>query len=144
MTVDGRDFLATARRLTAGATEADWRSAISRGYYAVFHYFRDWLAAHGVRLGSAAQAHSNLHLGLLNCGIPAVAKLGTRVDDLRQERGWADYELKRVIGQAHAQNIVQECADVIADFQALLATVSAASIAAGVLAFLRSVGRLPP
>jgi len=33
------DFLDTARRLAAGTTQGDWRSAISRAYYACFHYF---------------------------------------------------------------------------------------------------------
>jgi uncharacterized protein (UPF0332 family) len=34
------DFQDTAERLARGATEADWRSAISRTYYAAFHFFR--------------------------------------------------------------------------------------------------------
>jgi len=29
--MNGRDFLALARRLIAGATEAEWRTAVSRG-----------------------------------------------------------------------------------------------------------------
>ena len=49
--------------------------------------------------------------------------------------------LRFVIDQARAQLRVQECAQVITDFQALLAAVPAARIAAGVRAFLRSVGR---
>jgi hypothetical protein len=142
--VDGRDFLGTARRLTTATAESDWRSAISRGYYAVFHFFRDWLAGQGVWLGRAGQAHSNLHIGLLNCGIPAVASLAPRIEVLREERGVADYDLNRVVRQAHAQGIVQECDQVIADFQILLATVPAARTAAGVRSFLQSVGRPPP
>ncbi|MGO9470234.1 MAG: hypothetical protein ACLQVF_39555 [Isosphaeraceae bacterium] len=33
----GLDFLAVARQLAAVGTEAEWRSAISRAYYAAFH-----------------------------------------------------------------------------------------------------------
>jgi hypothetical protein len=32
-----RDFLPLAARLAGGTTEADWRSAVSRAYYAAFH-----------------------------------------------------------------------------------------------------------
>jgi len=35
------EFQDTAGRLAHGATEGDWRSAISRGYYAVFHFFHE-------------------------------------------------------------------------------------------------------
>jgi uncharacterized protein (UPF0332 family) len=41
------DFLDTARRLAAGATEGDWRSAVSRAYYSLFHRIRDVCLAHG-------------------------------------------------------------------------------------------------
>ena len=47
------EFLDTANRLVRGRTEGDWRSAVSRAYYAVFHYFRGFLLAHGVNLGRA-------------------------------------------------------------------------------------------
>ena len=35
--MNGRDFLAVARALAAGTTEAEHRSAVSRAYYAAFH-----------------------------------------------------------------------------------------------------------
>jgi uncharacterized protein (UPF0332 family) len=35
-----RDFLSLATRLATGATEADWRTAVSRAYYAAFHVAR--------------------------------------------------------------------------------------------------------
>ena len=38
--MDARNFLTTADQLAQGATEADWRSAVSRAYYAVFHVAR--------------------------------------------------------------------------------------------------------
>jgi hypothetical protein len=142
--VDGRDFLVTAQQLIAGATEADWRSAISRGYYAVFHYFRDWLESHGVRIGKAAQAHSNLYIGLYNCGVPSVKPIAQKIDQLREERGHADYNLRRTFSQAESQSLVQDCFGVIARFQTLLATVPAATIAAGIRSYLQSIGRLPP
>jgi uncharacterized protein (UPF0332 family) len=38
-----RDFLSLAARLGADTTEADWRTAVSRAYYAAFHAARQLL-----------------------------------------------------------------------------------------------------
>jgi len=38
--MSGRDFLPLAQRLAAGPTEAEWRTAVSRAYYAAFHVAR--------------------------------------------------------------------------------------------------------
>ena len=35
--MNGADFLHLALRLSGGSTEAEWRSAVSRTYYGVFH-----------------------------------------------------------------------------------------------------------
>lgn len=45
--IDGRDFLLVANDLLAGDTEAKWRSAVSRAYYAAFHAARKFLTACG-------------------------------------------------------------------------------------------------
>ena len=39
--MDEREFLKVALSLLAGASEADWRSAVSRAYYAAFHVARN-------------------------------------------------------------------------------------------------------
>jgi uncharacterized protein (UPF0332 family) len=39
----GRDFLALAMQLAGGGSEAEWRSATSRAYYAAFHVARELL-----------------------------------------------------------------------------------------------------
>ena len=54
------EFLDTAERLARGAMEGDWRSAISRGYYSVFHFFREFLLANGLDVGRGGQSHFNL------------------------------------------------------------------------------------
>jgi hypothetical protein len=72
------EFLDTANRLARGATEGDWRSAVSRGYYSVFHFFRDLLLANGVNIGQGGTSHFNLYSGLANCGDASVAKTSAR------------------------------------------------------------------
>ena len=39
-----RDFLTLATRLAGEATEAEWRTGVSRAYYAAFHVARDLFA----------------------------------------------------------------------------------------------------
>jgi uncharacterized protein (UPF0332 family) len=138
-----REFLDTAGRLAQGGSEGDWRSAISRAYYALFHHFRELLLAHGVDVGRGGQSHFNLYAGLFNCGFPSVAAIAQRIDDLRKDRARADYELGRTIDQIAGQDGVREAGAIIADFQALLATAPAAQIAAGTRAYLQRIGHLP-
>ena len=54
------EFLDTAERLAQGTTEGDWRSAVSRVYYSVFHFFCDFFLTQGLDLGTGGQAHSSL------------------------------------------------------------------------------------
>ena len=137
-----REFQETAERLAQGATEGDWRSAVSRGYYAVFHFFRDFLLVHGLDVGAGAQSHFNVYSGLLHCGFAVVATIASRIDALRERRAWCDYDLRQSIRQAFAQRQVQEAASIVADFQLLLATLPAVPIVAGAKQHLQSIGRL--
>jgi hypothetical protein len=89
------EFQHTAERLSLGTTEGDWRSALSRGYYAVFHYFREFLFANGLDIGRGGPSHFNLYAGLLHCGIQPIAAIASRLDRLRELRGYADYDLVR-------------------------------------------------
>lgn len=138
------EFLDTAERLAHGTTEGDWRSAVSRAYYAIFHFFRDFFGTHGLPLGRSGQSHFNLYAGLLNCGVPPVPRFGTRVDDLREQRTDADYDLGQTLTQSFAMKSVGEARKLVSDFQAVLASVSATQIVAGAKMHLQTIGRLRP
>lgn len=45
MSVTAEDFLALAVRLTSATSETEWRSGVSRGYYACFHLARETSAS---------------------------------------------------------------------------------------------------
>jgi uncharacterized protein (UPF0332 family) len=137
------EFQRTAERLVRGSTEGDWRSAVSRSYYAVFHHFYEFFLSHGLDLGTGGQVHNNLYLGLYNCGLPAVRAIGQRVDALRSRRVQVDYNLRTSLSQSRAARDVHEGAAIVTDFQALLATTPAADIVDGVRNYLRSIGRIP-
>jgi len=137
------EFRDTASRLAQGLTEGDWRSAISRSYYAIFHFFRDYLLSNGLDVGQGGQAHFNLYSGLLNCGIAPVGAIASRIDRLRELRVRADYELGIRVSQRSALSAVLEADAVVADFQALLGTASTVSVVDGARRHLQAIGRIP-
>jgi hypothetical protein len=54
-----RDFLSLATRLAAATTEADWRTAVSRAYYAAFHVARRLLTDLNFTVPRADRAHQS-------------------------------------------------------------------------------------
>ncbi|HKI33165.1 MAG TPA: HEPN domain-containing protein [Gemmataceae bacterium] len=94
-----------AVRLAAGATEAEWRSATSRAYYAAFHAARDLFRGLGFVVPRADAAHKYLAFRLQNSGNTQLRDAGRELDDLRQLRNEADYDIGRSYGQhiAHSQ-----------------------------------------
>ncbi len=134
------EFQDTAERLARGAAEGDWRSAISRTYYAVFPFFRKFFLTHGVN--QAGQSHFNLYTGLANCGYASIETLGDQLDMLRRDRVEANYDLARPIDKAFALVAAQRGRALIADFQELLGTAPAPQIVAGAKRYLKSMGHI--
>lgn len=91
----GHDFLPLAARLAGGSTEAEWRSAVSRAYYAAFHVARQLLMDLGFSVPRAERAHAYLWLRLHNCGEPQQQQAGADLNALRGLRNQADYDLHR-------------------------------------------------
>lgn len=108
-----RDYLALARTLASGATEAEWRSASSRAYYAAFHVARRLLLNLGFRVPQADRAHGHLWLRLSNAGHADTMTAGSRLGLLRRQRNWADYDDRRTITQTEAIQNVQEAKEII-------------------------------
>jgi hypothetical protein len=100
-------FLVLAERLLLGIVEEDWRSGVSRAYYAAFHGARDFMSGLGFQVPAAEQAHAYLWLRLSNSGYPLLDQAGSDLSFLRQQRNFADYELTGNLGRSVAQNQVQ-------------------------------------
>jgi uncharacterized protein (UPF0332 family) len=113
-----RDYLALADTLSRGTTEAEWRSATSRAYYAAFHVARELLLALGFRVPQADRAHGYLWLRLSNAGVADVQKAGSLLNDLRRERNRADYDGHHPLPQPRAAQHVRFAEDVIQAFDA--------------------------
>jgi uncharacterized protein (UPF0332 family) len=87
-----RDFLLLATRLASGTTEADWRTAVSRAYYAAFHVARSLFANLNFTVPRADRAHQYLVFRLSNSGEPSVEQAGRDLETLRRLRNRADYD----------------------------------------------------
>jgi uncharacterized protein (UPF0332 family) len=108
-----REFLALAGRLATEAAEADWRSALSRAYYAAFHVARRLLADLNFTVPRADRAHQYLIFRLSNCGEPAVEQAGRDLETLRRLRNRADYDEAPPCTQPQAVAAVRRAEDVI-------------------------------
>jgi uncharacterized protein (UPF0332 family) len=108
-----RDFLPLAARLAAGASEADWRTAVSRAYYAAFHVARRLLTDLNFTVPRADRAHQYLVFRLSNSGEAAVEQAGRDLETLRRLRNRADYDEAPALTQPQATAAVQVAEDII-------------------------------
>lgn len=135
----GREFLAVADALAAGPTEAEWRSAVSRAYYAAFHTAREFLTRLRFRVPAGEQAHAYLWLRLSNTGDPTSDTIGRLLRDLRGRRNIADYDLARPRTQPNAADATTDARDLIARMDALTGTPAETAIRDGMRAYEQSV-----
>jgi uncharacterized protein (UPF0332 family) len=108
-----RDFLALAARLAAEATEADWRTAVSRAYYAAFHVARTLLSDLRFTVPRADRAHQYLVFRLSNSGEASVEQAGRDLETLRRLRNRADYDETPAVTQPQASAAAQVAQGVI-------------------------------
>ncbi len=91
--MDFRKFLALAERLTQGTTQAEWRIAVSRAYYAAFHLGGERLDNLGFRVPHRTeQSHVFVWRRWSNAGVAHVNAAGHDLNDLRSNRNRADYD----------------------------------------------------
>ncbi len=94
--MDGRAFLGFARLLVGGTTEANWRSAAGRAYYALLLEGRESLGRWGFAPPPHHQVHAFVRLRFSYAADPDLKVIGDVVDRLGQLRNRADYDLQPV------------------------------------------------
>ena len=118
-----REFHHTAAQLaTHGTRPADFRSAISRAYYATYHTAFELLEAMGFTPTQGGDAHRDVRDHLSNSGVDELAQLAGAIASLHGRRISADYRLgdlsveKRTVAQAAVEradkimyNLVKHC-----------------------------------
>jgi len=111
--MNGRDFLDVAYDLIGGTREADWRSGLSRAYYAGFHCAHDFFTAAGFAVPISDQVHVYLWRRLSNSGHMDLRQAGRLMEDYRRRRNWADYEMARALDQSTAHDVIRNVDDII-------------------------------
>ncbi len=134
-----RDFLQLATRLAAANTEADWRTGVSRAYYAAFHVARRLLADLRFTVPRADRAHQYLVFRLSNCGESSVEQAGRDLDTLRRLRNRADYDELPILTSAQAAAAVQAADGVIQALDAARQDPARTRIRDGMIAYERDV-----
>src|SRR5207237_6747786 len=88
----GRDILSVARELAQGPTEAHWRAASGRAYYALLIELRDAMTSWGLSRPLPSQVHQLVYRRLFVPTDPDMKQIGIWFDLLRTARVRADYE----------------------------------------------------
>ncbi len=122
--MDGRAFLDVARELVVGATEAHWRSAAGRGYYALMLECRDALRRWGMSPPSGQGVHSFVRLRFIYAAEPDLKKIGSTLEQLLKLRTNADYQLAASASFVSA-SMTQAALSDVADALALLGALEA-------------------
>ena len=115
----GRAFLDLARELAAGATEAHWRGAAGRAYYALLLEGRDALSRWGFSPPAGQGVHAWVRLRFTYAADKELKEIGDALDFLVQVRNHADYKLAPSPAFASAKK-AQDAIDVAADTLARL------------------------
>ena len=138
--MDHRDFLLLAEQLIKGKTEAEWRSAVSRSYYAAFHEARILLGNCGFAVPYGDRAHKYLSMRLMNAGQADVKRAGQDLDTLRTQRNEADYQLRGRLIQKTGRANVQKASEIIRTLESVAAdTVAKTQITTAMKTYERDV-----
>jgi uncharacterized protein (UPF0332 family) len=108
-----RDFLKLAAILARGSTEAEWRASLGRAYYAAFHVARQLLEELSFVVPRADRAHTYLSYRLQNSGAASIERAGMDLQELRQRRNQADYDLHLPVARGMAASHVLTAEQVI-------------------------------
>jgi len=87
-------FLDVAKKFLNTPSEAAYRSAVSRAYYAVFHAAANFLEKLGFKRTKGPQAHGEIPARFNNCGVVDGEDIATSLNNLHRQRILADYDLK--------------------------------------------------
>ena len=135
------EFLTLAEIWVEGSSEGEWRSAVSRAYYAAFHVARDLLTGLGFRVPHGPQAHAYLWMRLSNCGDPGIADAGSDLNDLQGWRNRADYDLRRTLNQPTARTWVRTARAVVQRLDSALVDPARAQVIRAIRDYERNVLR---
>jgi hypothetical protein len=118
----GREFLSVARDSSRGPTEAYWRTAAGRAYYAVMLEIRDAFIRWGLSAPPRRVVHVSVRQRLYTSKDGDMKQIAQLLDPLRDLRGMADYDtsaLPKFATNAEAVAAFQRAVDALALFDAI-------------------------
>ena len=95
--MDGRAFLTVAREVVRGATEAHWRTAAGRAYYALVIELRDAMTRWGLSRPIPSHVHQIVRRRVYASSDADMKQIGRWLDRLRDSRNEADYEMGALV-----------------------------------------------
>lgn len=136
-------FLRTAERLALGGTAGDHRSAVSRAYYASYHFFLEMFRQQ--RLPQPREvAHAKMLQALRAVTAPSMKSVADGFDDFLEWRRKADYDFSLSVGSVEANKSVIAARGIVAGFQALLASPDGPQAVFDLRAYFHRLLGLPP
>src|SRR4051794_14814347 len=124
--MNGRDFLAVAREVIRGATEAHWRTTAGRAYYSLMLVLRDTFVQWGLSAPSRAGVHEIILRRVYTSKDRDMKQIGQWLHRLRDLRVTGDYETDarpEFLSDVEAQRMVQTAQKALALFDAINADV---------------------
>jgi hypothetical protein len=122
--MDGRDFLPVAQSASRGPSEAYWRTAVSRAYYAVMLELRDAFIRWGLSAPPQPFVHVAVRQRVYTSRDADMKGIGRMLDVLRDLRKLADYDtstVRQFKDNAEAVAAVQRARDALALLDAIQA-----------------------
>ncbi len=93
--MEAKAFLDLAHSLSnQSSDEAALRTSVSRSYYGLHHFLTQFILKEGFSLPKSEKKHDIVFQDLHNCTVVEVRIIAKFLDDLRDERNDADYELQ--------------------------------------------------
>jgi hypothetical protein len=135
----GREFLTVARDVCGRGTEAYWRTAAGRAYYAAMLEIRDTFTRWGLSVPPPPVVHDTVRRRLYTSKDVDMKLIGQMLDELRRLRRLADYEtthLPEFASASHAIAAVKRSEDALFLFDAIDGDVQRRNI---ILAEIRAV-----
>jgi hypothetical protein len=120
--MDGREFLPVAQGASRGPTEAYWRTAAGRAYYAVMLELRDAFTRWGLSAPPQPFVHVAVRQRVYTSRDADMKRIGRMLDVLRDLRKLADYDtaaVRQFKDNAEAVAAVQRARDALALFDGI-------------------------
>ena len=115
MAVTPEELLDAATKLERGNSEADWRNAASRAYYAAYHRCRG--VAQDVRLSvpDGGSHHVALADALMHGANAPIRRIGHMLDLCRSRRALADYQIDGPFPRQLGRTVVEDCQHILSE-----------------------------